>query len=396
MKKIFRDAEWLNRERVMLWAKCFGAAWVLFIFYDVWAHSTHGITDKAGEPAGRDFIVFWAGAMMATAGKAAAAYEVKAFHDFLRSLVGHETHYNMYAYPPIATMFIVPLTLLPFLPGYFLWSAAGYALCVKVLSWKIPWRTAAIAAIAAPACFINIVSGQNGFFSAALLAGGLMLLERRPAVAGVLFGLLCYKPQLGLLIPLALAAGGYWRSFIAASVTVLCLAGIATLIFGIDIWLPFVTQSGRYAMLMESFVNFWHRMPTVFPMMRMAGLGVTLSYVAQAVSAVAALYALFKAWRGKAPLQIKSAVLVLAVFLVVPFAGDYDMVVLLFALVWVADDARVTGWLPWEKMAWLFLILLPFHMLPMSKLLGIQLGAAFIWAVLALTLKRVSLPRTNG
>jgi hypothetical protein len=65
-----------------------------------------------------------------------------------------------------------------------------------------------LAAASLPAVFINIAHGHNGFLTAALFGGGLLLLERREMLAGILFGLLCYKPQFGVLIPLALAAGG--------------------------------------------------------------------------------------------------------------------------------------------------------------------------------------------
>ena len=61
--------------------------------------------------------------------------------------------------------------------------------------------------------------GQTGFLTAALLTGGVLCLERREALAGILFGLLAYKPQFGLLIPLVLVAGGYWRAIAAAGAT---------------------------------------------------------------------------------------------------------------------------------------------------------------------------------
>lgn len=47
---------------------------------------------------------------------------------------------------------------------------------------------------------------QNGFLSAGLFGGALVLLERRPVLAGALFGLLTYKPHLGLLVPIVLIA----------------------------------------------------------------------------------------------------------------------------------------------------------------------------------------------
>ena len=52
----------------------------------------------------------------------------------------------------------------------------------------------------------NITHGHNGFLTAALFGSGLPLLPTRPVHAGALLGLLAYKPQYGLLIPLALAA----------------------------------------------------------------------------------------------------------------------------------------------------------------------------------------------
>src|SRR5436309_2254785 len=71
-------------------------------------------------------------------------------------------------------------------------------------------------AAAYPAVFVNLGHGHNGFLTAALLGGALVLLDRRPIVAGVLFGLMAYKPQFGLMIPLVLIATGRWRAFAAA------------------------------------------------------------------------------------------------------------------------------------------------------------------------------------
>ena len=69
-------------------------------------------------------------------------------------------------------------------------------------------------ALAFPAVFINLGHGHNGFLTAALFGGALATLERRPLVAGMLFGLLAYKPQFGMLIPLVLLATGRWRVYL--------------------------------------------------------------------------------------------------------------------------------------------------------------------------------------
>src|SRR5262249_10756805 len=59
-----------------------------------------------------------------------------------------------------------------------------------------------------------------------------LLVDRRPLVAGVLFGALCYKPHFGLLIPVALAAGRRWHAFAAAFVSVAAFLLLSLVLFG--------------------------------------------------------------------------------------------------------------------------------------------------------------------
>ena len=87
--------------------------------------------------------------------------------------------------------------------------------------------------------------GHNGFLTAALLGAALIQLDRRPLLAGLLIGLLAYKPQFGLLIPLVLAASGRWRAFFAAAATVIVLALLVTLAFGVDVWTAFLPLHGE-------------------------------------------------------------------------------------------------------------------------------------------------------
>ena len=99
-------------------------------------------------------------------------------------------------------------------------------------------------ALAFPAVFVNLGHGHNGFLTAALLGFALVNLDRRPVVAGILFGLLAYKPQFGLMIPLVLLATGRWRTMLAAAATVAALALAVTLAFGLDTWRAFFDSAG--------------------------------------------------------------------------------------------------------------------------------------------------------
>ena len=119
---------------------------------------------------------------------------------------------------------------------------------------------------------VNLGHGQNGFLTAALLGGALAILDRRPIVAGLLFGLLAYKPQFGLMIPLALVAGGYWRSFAAAVATVAFLAVAATIAFGPDVWRAFFDSTHfMRTVVLEQGDPGWHKMQSLFAWARMWG-----------------------------------------------------------------------------------------------------------------------------
>ena len=98
------------------------------------------------------------------------------------------------------------------MPALLASLAAGWYAFYRALRLAMPGQGALLLALAAPAVFINAVGGQNSTWTAALFGSGLSLLERRPLLAGGLLGLLIYKPQLGLLIPVALLAGRHWRA----------------------------------------------------------------------------------------------------------------------------------------------------------------------------------------
>jgi len=107
---------------------------------------------------------------------------------------------------------------------------------VSLSGWLLP-------ALAFPPVFVNISHSHNGFLTAALLGTALVVLERRPWLAGMLFGLLIYKPQFGVLIPLVLIATGRWRAFAGAALTVAALT-LATLIaFGAEVWRAFFASA---------------------------------------------------------------------------------------------------------------------------------------------------------
>ena len=112
-----------------------------------------------------------------------------------------------------------------------------------------------------PACLINTIGGQNGFLSAALFLGGVLNIDRRPILAGVLIGLLTFKPHLGIVLPFALVALGAWRVIASAAVTALALFALSTAMFGLDAWREYVAVVGPYQTeLLRQFEGFYTNM----------------------------------------------------------------------------------------------------------------------------------------
>jgi len=390
--RIARDflssARWITRERLVPWGAACAIISIALLTADAVTHLSNGVTNAAGEQLARDFINFWSGAKIALSGHATDAYDPAAFHAYQQSLVGPASMFKLYSYPPVAMLLCWPLAGLSFTNALVLWVAAGAVLCVWPLARGIGWPLAILAVIAAPASFLNIFAGQNGYFTAALLGSGLALIERRPIVAGVLLGLLCYKPQFGLLLPLALAAGGYWRSFTTAAATVLFAVTASIAWFGVDPWLAFAHQMSLEGQMMRVEASWWPRMPTVFAMLRLAGIGVAWTYALQAMSAVFAALAVVAIWRSGAALGVKAAALVVAMFLATPYAWDYDTIVLIFAASWLAIEARKSAFRDWERIVALVLLTLPALTLPAAKLLNLQIGPLLLWLALAVLLRR--------
>src|SRR5208282_1291227 len=151
-------------------------------------------------------------------------------------------------YPPFFLLLSAGFALLGYFPALCLWLAttcAGYIAALRALVPKGLRQGGSIWVLflGYPAVMINAGFGQNGFLSAALLGGAAVWLDKRPVLAGVCFGCLAYKPQLGIIVPLALAVAGRWRCFAAAGATVLALSALATLAFGVEIWPAFIAST---------------------------------------------------------------------------------------------------------------------------------------------------------
>jgi hypothetical protein len=313
-----------------LYAKMTVAAVVFAIVFEgAYVLSVTPPFDPLGYLIGRDFVGTWMSARSVIEGQSSAWFDFDTFNAALQQLFGPDFPLHHLTYPPHLLLFVWPLGFLPYLAAYAIWCALGFALYMIAAAWGERRTDRLIMLAISPAVLVNVFAGQNGFFTAALLIGGLSLLERRPIAAGVLFGLLTIKPHLGVLLPLMLVLTGQWRCIAAAAATTVSLLAATTAIFGADIWSAYLEHSlpKQREVLEYASGILPAMMPTAFMNVRVAGLPLGFAWALQAVVSAAAIAAVvWTYWRRRDPV-LSTALLVTATFLVTPYIFNYDMVV---------------------------------------------------------------------
>jgi alpha-1,2-mannosyltransferase len=244
-------------------------------------------------------------------------------------------------------------------------------------------------ALAYPAVFINLGHGHNGFLTAALMAGALTHLDRRPLIAGILIGLLAYKPQFGLLIPLVLAVSGRWRVFFAAAATVAALALAVTLAFGMDVWTAFFASTKfTRSVVLEQGGTGWYKIQSVFSWVRLWGGSVPLAYAVQGAATLAVAAALGWLWRTRAAFPLQAAALLIGTVLATPYVLDYDLMLLAPAIAFLAADGATCGFGLYEKTMLAALWLMPLIARSLAQATLIPLAVPLMLLVFIYLLRR--------
>jgi alpha-1,2-mannosyltransferase len=352
-----RDGSWLTRSRLRLWAIAVLLASAGGLIYLL--ATSDGLNDYQGRPLGTDFSNTYVAGRYILDGMPEAPFDPRRQFARAKETFGAQTPMYGWHYPPFFHFIAAPLATMPYLLALALWQ--GVTLLLYLLAIRAIARASAdphqnppvdrgallLLAIAFPAVFVNIGHGQNGFLTVALVSFALVWLDRRPVVAGVLFGLLAYKPQYGLLIPLVLAATGRWRTILAAGVTVMALVVAVTLAFGIDTWRAFFASAGFSREVLEHGGR-WHMIQSVFAWVRLWGGDVALAYAVQAVATLGVAVTLVWLWRSPAAFALKAAALCTGMVLATPYSIDYDLMMLAPAIAFLGLHGWQRGFAPFE------------------------------------------------
>ena len=297
------------------------------------------------------------------------------------SVTGPDLNLYHYSYPPVLLVLTAPLAAIPYVPALGTWLVATWYAFYRALR-LTGSEGALLLSLATPALFVNAYTGQNGALTAALLGGGLVLVDRRPLVAGVLFGLLAYKPQLALMLPVALIAGRRWSTVAAAGTTIALLVIASVLAFGAERWLEYQHNlSILREVILERGVGLDHRFMSVFVAARHLGASVAVAYALQGGCALLAVYFVTRSWLRDDPACIRNPMVVVGTCLLTPYLQDYDLVVVAFVAVWLqAAGMRSAMPVHWIKAAMASILLLPIAASSVVKGLGFLPGP-FVFAL---------------
>jgi arabinofuranan 3-O-arabinosyltransferase len=365
---------------------------VFFIWYKagVW------LVDGNGVPLPKiDFTYWWVGGTQALHGEATSIYDPAQLRHMLAGLVGADlSDFNNWPYPPIVFLILAPLPMLPYVTAFLIWEAVPLLACIAVV-FLIVHRPAAIALVlASPFGAQDIRWAQFGFLNASLLGAALLALERRPVLAGVSIGCLTYKPQFGILIPVALLAARRWRAFASAAITAALLVGVSVAAFGIEPWiafpLGFLANAGDVLLQESQRKATWGSVQTVYGLVRALDGSAALAWVAQGCAAAGVAVIVWLVWRSPTRYALKAALLSGATLIATPYAWAHDLTVIAIPVAFLARDQIECGLLRGEQTTMLALFGAALAILVSGGwALPFPLGPVIMITLVAVILRRV-------
>jgi hypothetical protein len=308
------------------------------------------LVNSEGKLVLADFFAFWSTSLQLQSGPPADVYN-RALHRAAQVALLGSDYKGHFAWlnPPTFLLAIAPLGLFSYPVAFLAWIGSTLAAYVAALRLIVPSRWTLLAACAFPGAFWTTFVGQNGFVTAALIGATLGLIDRRPVLAGMMLGLLTFKPQFGILFPVALLAGQRWEVILSASVTALGLAVVSAAAYGVEAWVAFaisLSETGE-VVLFESRMGV-HKLQSFYGAVLWAtGSHATASLIQGFIAAMSALTVAL-IWRSCASLEVKAGSLSVAVLLATPYVLIYDFAILAVPIAFLIRAGSARGFLPGE------------------------------------------------
>lgn len=276
----------------------------------------------------RDFANYWIASRLILSGDALDLFRGhEVYFARMQAVFGPETPWRSWSYPPSYLLLMWPLGLMPYslsLAMFLIVTLIVYLHAVSVTAGRVE---ANFALFLVPFICANIIYAQNGFIIGALILYGLGLRNSRPWLAGLAIGLLTIKPQLGLILPLLLLYERRWIVILSASVTAAALVLISSVLFGIEAWTGYITETIPYqAYVMRDLGgSFLHLLLSLYGALRLEGVDADLALSIHIGFAVLVLAAYVLSLFLAPDKDARSLCLVIASLLITPYSLSYDL-----------------------------------------------------------------------
>jgi len=362
-----------------------------FLLYKMIFMPRPGYDYNFGYLYGRDFPNFWAGGLAAVNGKVAILTDIDTYNAWLHGMLGGDVgsrYHYVFSYMPNVLPLLAPLGLMSYAAALYTFTAVSIALAAA-MGWWVAGRDrfAGLLMALSPGLFATVFNGHPDMFLAALLVPGLLLMQRRPVVAGLLLGLATVKPQLGLLVALVMLISGNWRAVAAACVSASVLVGLSVFFFGIHPWIAYYSNivphqlADLHQIYDKVFVYF---IPTPFAIFTWLGLPFAWVEALQFACALAAAAAAVYVWLKSDDEALRALVVVLATALCLGYFNNYDLTMLALAQVAFLYRSPLSAELsrPLHVVLWIVAAVSP-----VMAVLGAPLGAlGLAWCLVALVM----------
>src|SRR5215469_10301944 len=321
-----------------------GVEIAVFLFF---VAGTHGLIVPLAASTSTDFVSFYAAGTLADAGTPQLAYDRSVHEAAEQQATAPGVEYRFFYYPPVFLLLCAALARLPYIAAFVIFEAATFALYLLTMRGILVGRrwSAMIPGVAFPVVFWAFGLGQNSFLTAALFGAGTLCIDRRPILAGLCFGALCYKPHFAVLVPVALLAGCHWRALAATSGAAAALCGLSLIAFGWETWNAFFAAgAASLATYASGRINFGGFVSPFGGVLLTGGSPHTAFAVQASVTLATGLLVTF-VWRRRLPLPVRAATLTAATLLAIPIILIYDLLLAAVAAAWlIRDPAGPADW----------------------------------------------------
>lgn len=302
-----------------------------------------------------DFMVHWSVARSVQAGRPQDAYDVWAVtasirdnFGFFRGIEKMNAHTWPYFYPPTNLLVIKPLALFNYPQAALLFFSLTF-LALSVLAILYIGPIGSILLLGAPAVWICLWEGQNGFLTASLLGFFLLLMPKNKAGAGAMLAGLLIKPHLALVAPFALLSGKERKIFFSAALCGAFLLLLTRVMLNSAVWGAFLAKGiprAELFILTNSVVM--PRLVSLYGTLRVAGVSPEVALSLQFFWGTGCILLAIWVFQRTRDYDLRAAVLALSALMISPMAYDYDLPISLVAIFALLRAGRRVPLCSWE------------------------------------------------